>query len=308
MDGKATSLFTVKNHLAQKYQPKSIWGSTSQMNFAIPTRRSYNTLEVKKRKTHFTELSRSPLLEAAAVTELPMPAGTANPKHLLKCNHNHKAAPVWLWLLTITKIKLLTVALRGQSLSKGHLGYTDQHYTGSSALKSPVCDCHVPKSSPDLIFSLYFPCRTLCGTPRPCRPHQCSAISCCSLSSARLEALAGGTGGGGWWWCSTGGRGGAPGRGTGPPGPPGWSPRGAASPSLTSTTAWWACLTRWWGWGNTRAPTASCQVRAQPSARWLLTAHRQTHYSFILVLFNTTSAVILGLALWGFLIEPCFAS
>lgn len=34
--------------------------------------------KIKKRKSHFTEFSRSPLLEAAAVLELPMPAGTAN--------------------------------------------------------------------------------------------------------------------------------------------------------------------------------------------------------------------------------------
>lgn len=47
-----------------------------------------------KEQEDTTELSRSPLLEAAAVTELPMPAGTANPNHLLKCDHKHKAAPV----------------------------------------------------------------------------------------------------------------------------------------------------------------------------------------------------------------------
>lgn len=52
------SSFTVKNHLAQKCQPKSIWGSTSQMNwaffcyFSIPTLRSYNTLEEIERGRH----------------------------------------------------------------------------------------------------------------------------------------------------------------------------------------------------------------------------------------------------------------
>lgn len=114
-------------------------------------------------------------------------------------------------------------------------------------------------------FPVFSPSRTLCGTHRPCRHHQCSVISCCSRcarSFAQLKAvLARGRGGGG---CSTGGWAGAPGQGTGPRGHPGWSSWDAASPSLTSMTAWWVCLTPWWGWGNMRAPTASCQVRTQP--------------------------------------------
>lgn len=223
-----------------------------------------------KKQEDTTELSRSPLLEAAAVTELPMPAGTANPNHLLKCDHKHKAAPVWLWLLRITKIKLLTASLRGQFLSKGNIGYTfANNILVHLPWKAPCVTAMVLKALQVADFPLFSPCRTPCGTHRPCRHHQCSVICCwsrCARSSAQQKVLAGGTGGGGW--CSTGGWGGAPGQGTGPSGHPGWSPRGAVSPSSTSMTPWWACSTPWWGWGNTRAPTASYQVRTQPSAPW----------------------------------------
>lgn len=129
MDGKATSLHLQwKNTLHRNANLKAFrvahhkWIGHFSVAFQFPHSEVAtlgNNQKKKKKKRHtYRALKKSP----AGSTNNSWTA-TANLNHLFKCNPKHKPAPVGLWLLRVTKIKLVTVALRRQFLSKGYAMY-----------------------------------------------------------------------------------------------------------------------------------------------------------------------------------------